>query len=227
MIPLFRRVRRRALRALVAIAIVSVTSPSTALAAPSSPTILVFGDSLSAGYGLAQDEGWVTLLQRRLAQRHLDFAVSNASISGETTSGGLTRIDEALGRVKPAIVIIELGANDALRGQPLDQTQRNLEALVTKSQAAHAKVVIVGMQIPPNYGKVYADRFQGLFGAVATKYHTALAPFLFAGFAEKLDLFQADHFHPNAEAQPRLLDNVWPALEPLLNAMVKPMIKGR
>jgi acyl-CoA thioesterase I len=219
MIPFVRSARRRLLAALLSsftAPLAFSATPSTAAAPRSSPTILVFGDSLSAGYGLAQDEGWVVLLSRRLAERHLDFAVSNASISGETTSGGLARIDEALDRVKPAIVVVELGANDGLRGFALEATRHNLETIVARSQAAHAKVVIVGMQIPPNYGKSYADRFAALFGEVAAKYHTTLAPFLFAGFAEQKNLFQPDGVHPLAVAQPRLLDNVWPALEPLL-----------
>ena len=216
-----RTSRRLLLAALACGAIAGLTSLSTVRAASSStaapkPTILVFGDSLSAGYGLARDTGWVTLLQRRLAAEHFDYDVSNASISGETTSGGAERIDEALARVRPAIVIVELGGNDALRGLSLDSTKANLETIVKRSQATHAQVLIVGMQIPPNYGKPYGDRFAALFREVAGKFHTALVPFFFAGFAERLELFQTDRIHPTAEAQSLLVDNVWPALRPLL-----------
>jgi acyl-CoA thioesterase-1 len=218
MIVRARPSRRRVLAVLAAGAIAALSTVSTARAAPSStkPTILVFGDSISAGYGLARDEGWVTLLQQRLAAEHFDYAISNASISGETTSGGVARIDEALGRVRPAVVIIELGGNDALRGLSLDATRTNLETIVTRSQAAHAKVLIVGMQIPPNYGKPFADRFAALFRDAASKTHSPLVPFFFAGFADRRELFQADGIHPTAPAQARLLDNVWPTLVPLL-----------
>ena len=195
---------------------------STAAAAQSSPSangapvILVLGDSISAEYGLPRDSGWVKLLDARLRERHDDYAIVNASISGETTSGGRARIDELLARVKPAIVIVELGGNDALQGLPLAGTQQNLDDIVTHSQKAGARVLIVGMQIPPNYGKAFGDRFAAVFSDTAKRRNAALTPFFFAGFADRFELFQADHIHPTVEAQGRLLDNVWPALEPLL-----------
>lgn len=195
---------------------------STAAAAESSPAanrgpvILVLGDSISAEYGLPRDSGWVKLLGARLRERHDDHTIVNASISGETTSGGRARIDELLARVKPAVVIVELGGNDALRGLPLDGTMHNLDDIVGNSQKAGARVLIVGMQIPPNYGKAFADRFAAVFSDTAKRHNAALTPFFFAGFADRFELFQADHIHPTVEAQGRLLDNVWPDLEPLL-----------
>jgi acyl-CoA thioesterase-1 len=194
---------------------------STASGAESSvhrqrPVLLVVGDSISAEYGLPRDAGWVNLLDARLRERHYDYEVVNASISGETTSGGLSRIDELVTRVKPSIVIVELGGNDALRGLSLDTSQKNLEAIVTRSQRAHASVLLIGMQVPPNYGKPYADRFAAMYTSTAQRYKTALTPFFFAGFADRFDLFQADRIHPTAAAQTRLLDNVWPDLQPLL-----------
>lgn len=191
-------------------------SSSQGSPAASAPALLVLGDSISAEYGLQRDAGWVRLLDERLKEQHAPYTIVNASISGETTSGGLARVDELLTRVKPAIVIVELGGNDALRGLDLATTQKNLDAIVARSQAAHAAVLIVGMQIPPNYGKAYADRFAGVFATTAKARRTALTPFFFAGFADRLDLFQPDRIHPTAEAQQRLLDNVWPDLKPLL-----------
>ena len=180
------------------------TLTSTAVAATSSndprrPVLLVLGDSISAEYGLQRDTGWVKLLDARLRERHFDYDIVNASISGETTSGGLSRIDELLGRVKPSLVIVELGGNDALRGLPLATTEKNLDAIVERSRAASASVLIVGMQIPPNYGKAYGDRFAAVFTSTAKRYKTALTPFFFAGFADRYDLFQPDRIHPTAE----------------------------
>ena len=198
-------------------------TPSTVNAAESSspsangkPVLLVLGDSISAEYGLPRDSGWVKLLDARLREERYDYDIVNASISGETTSGGLARIGELLQRVKPAIVIVELGGNDALRGLPLATSQQNLETIVTRSQAARATVLLVGMQIPPNYGKAFADRFAAIFTETARKHGTALTPFFFAGFADRLELFQPDRIHPTLEAQSRLLENVWPDLKPLL-----------
>lgn len=178
--------------------------------------LLVLGDSISAEYGLARDTGWVKLLEGRLRDEHYDYDIVNASISGETTSGGLSRIDELLARVKPATVVVELGGNDALRGLPVATTQQNLDAIVSRSQKAKASVLIVGMQIPPNYGKVFADRFAAVFTSTSKRYGTALTPFFFAGFADRFELFQPDRIHPTTAAQVRLLDNVWPDLKPLL-----------
>ena len=181
-------------------------------------TLLVVGDSISAGYGLARiDQGWVSLLQRALQPR--DIVVVNASISGDTTAGGLARIDELLQRVHPRWVLIELGGNDALRGLPLDMTRTNLREMARLSASSGARVVIVGMQVPPNYGRQYAQDFQGLFSEVARAERAALVPFLLAGVADGPDagtMFQADRIHPAAAAHPRMLDNVWKVLRPLL-----------
>ena len=183
-------------------------------------TLLVVGDSLSAEYGLARGSGWVALLEARLAaQPAPGVEVVNASISGDTTSGGRSRLPELLARHKPAIVVLELGGNDALRGLPLTMTRDNLVAMVQASKAAGARVVLVGMQVPPNYGRKYAEDFAGLFADVARTEKAALVPFLLAGIADgpqAATLFQADRIHPNAQAQTRMLDNVWPALQPLL-----------
>ncbi len=191
---------------------------STAHAAQSStpPTILVVGDSISAEYGLPRDSGWVRLLDARLREQRRPYRIVNASISGETTSGGRTRIDALLAREQPAIVIVELGGNDALRGLALPTMEDNLATIVDHAKKAHAQVLLVGMQIPPNYGKAFADRFAAVYTTVAKRYDVALTPFFFAGFAERFELFQADRIHPTVEAQGLLLDNVWPALEPLL-----------
>lgn len=177
--------------------------------------ILVFGDSLSAGYGLAQEAAWPSLLDKRLQEKRLDYSVVNASISGETTSGGRSRLDAALATHKPAVVIIALGANDGLRGLPIATTRANLTAMTESAQKAKARVLIVGMRIPPNYG-AYADQFHAVFGEVSKARKTALVDFLLEGVAMQPKLFQADNLHPTAEAQPRLLDNVWKGLEPLL-----------
>ena len=177
--------------------------------------ILVFGDSLSAGYGLAQEAAWPSLLNKRLQEKRLDYSVVNASISGETTSGGRSRLDAALATHKPAVVIIALGANDGLRGLPIATTRANLTAMAESAQKAKARVLIVGMRIPPNYG-AYADQFHAVFGEVSKARKTALVDFLLEGVAMQPKLFQADNLHPTAEAQPRLLDNVWKGLEPLL-----------
>lgn len=201
---------RSTLRLLILI-VVSLLAP-TAYAAK---TILVFGDSLSAGYGIRQDAAWPMLLQQRLQEKRLDYSVVNASISGETTSGGRTRIGEALSRHRPGIVILALGANDGLRGLPLAVTTENLTAIVRAARSAKARVLVVGMRLPPNYGN-YATEFHRIFGEVARKEKVSLVDFLLEGIADKPQLFQADTIHPTAEAQPRLLDNVWAGLMPLL-----------
>ncbi|BCB27812.1 esterase TesA [Sulfurimicrobium lacus] len=180
------------------------------------PTILVFGDSLSANYGVAVESGWVSLLQQRLMQNQYKYQVVNASISGETTAGGLTRIDTALATHKPAIVIVELGANDGLRGLPLQAMRDNLDGTIRACIARRAKVLLVGMRLPPNYGTAYNERFSMIYPALANKYHTALLPFLLEGMADKRDMFQADNLHPTAAAQPIVLENVWKRLRPLL-----------
>jgi len=178
--------------------------------------VLVVGDSLSAEYGLARGSGWVAVLQARLAPEFPQLAWRNASISGDTTSGGLTRLPQALAQTQPGVVILELGANDALRGLPLDLTRANLARMIELSRQAGARVVLVGMQIPPNYGKVYSEAFRGLFPDLAREYDVALAPFLLDGVATNRSLFQADGIHPNEAAQPVLADNVEPALRAAL-----------
>jgi acyl-CoA thioesterase-1 len=182
----------------------------------SAATILVFGDSLSAGYGLKPGEGWVSLLERRLQKEKPDYKVVNASISGETTTGGRNRIENALKTHRPSTVIVELGANDGLRGGTVETTRNNLEAIVDACRKAGARVVLVGIQLPPNYGMAYTDKFRQVFPDIARRKKTALVPFLFEGFADKPDYFQADGLHPAPIAQPLMLDLVWKALNPVL-----------
>lgn len=178
--------------------------------------ILVLGDSLSAGYGLPQESGWVWLLGRRLDAHRYPHRVINASQSGDTTAGGLTRLPVLLQRTSPAVLIIELGANDGLRGIAFDEIKTNLTDLVRSGKASGARVLVVGNRLPPNYGAAYTDRFQALFREVAEREQVAWIPRLLAGVAEDWGLMQKDGMHPNAQAQPRMLDNVWTALEPLL-----------
>jgi acyl-CoA thioesterase-1 len=172
-------------------------------------SVLVFGDSISAGYGMRVSESWPSLLQTRLGDA---FTVVNASVSGETTAGGLTRLPAALREHHPAIVILELGANDGLRGLPLPAAEKNLARMIELSQAAGAKVLLVSMQLPPNLGEAYTGKFRALFTTLATRYHLPVPPFLLEGVADNRELFQADQIHPVASAQPQLVDNVYPAL---------------
>jgi acyl-CoA thioesterase-1 len=181
-----------------------------------SATVLVMGDSLSAGYGLRARDAWPAELQRKLRADGGDHKVVNASISGETTAGGLSRLPHALKTHRPDVVIIELGANDGLRGLPLEAMQSNLVTMIAQSRAAGARVVLVGMRLPPNYGSAYANKFHEVFTSVATSEKTAFVPFLLAGFAERREWFQNDGLHPTREAQGAMVDNIWPALEPLL-----------
>lgn len=191
-----------------------------ATVAPASPrTVLVVGDSLSAEYGLARGSGWVALLDKRLAAEKIAATVVNASISGDTTSGGRSRLAALLAQHKPTHVVIELGGNDALRGLPLDMTRQNLAAMAQAAKAAGAKVMLVGMQVPPNYGARYSQDFAALFATVAKDQGAALVPFLLAGVADAPNadkLFQPDRIHPLAEAHPTMLANVWKALKPWL-----------
>jgi acyl-CoA thioesterase-1 len=180
------------------------------------PVVLVVGDSVSAGYGLSNGQGWVELLTRKLATEGYKYRVVNASISGDTTAGGRARLPALLAQHRPAVVVVELGGNDALRGGKLATTRDNLDAMVTGSQAAGAKVLVVGMEIPPNYGPAYAREFKEAFASVAGARKVPLVPSFFAGFGEDLAYFQPDRIHPTAQAQSRLLDNVWPQLAPLL-----------
>ena len=184
--------------------------------AQAAPVILIYGDSLSADYGLPQNTGWANLLAQRLEQKKLNYQVVNASISGETTAGGLYRIEQTLTTHQPAIVIVELGANDGLRGLSLDATRNNLEGIIQASRKHKAKVVIVGMQLPPNYGKTYAEKFQRNYIDLAKRYKLPLVPFMMEGFAGRRELFQADNLHPAVAAQPLILDNIWQGLLPLL-----------
>jgi len=186
----------------------------TVSAAPA--TILVMGDSLSAGYGIRQDEAWPVLLARRLQEQKLDYNVANLSISGETSSGGRSRFEQALKQHRPAIVILVLGANDGLRGLPAEVMRDNLAAMIAASRKADARVLLVGMRLPPNYGADYTQKFQRVFADLARAYKLPLAPFLMAGFAGQREMFQADGIHPVAAAQPLMLDNIWPKLRPLL-----------
>lgn len=179
-------------------------------------SILVFGDSLSAAYGLARAQGWVALIEERLKRERRNYSVVNASISGETSAGGRTRIAQALAKSHPAVVILELGANDGLRGLPLAQMSANLRAIVEQSKKAGARVLVIGMKLPPNYGPDYTAAFEHAFAELAKREHVALLPFLLEGFAEKEEYFQADHIHPTAEAQPLIAERVWRALVPLL-----------
>jgi acyl-CoA thioesterase-1 len=181
-------------------------------------SILVFGDSLSAAYGIAQTRGWVALLAERLKRERSDYSVVNASISGETTAGGAARMPKALTQHKPAIVILELGANDGLRGLPLQEMRQNLGAMVEQAQKAGARVVLVGMKLPPNYGPHYTQEFESAYPAVAKRYRTALVPFLLQDFADNEELFQPDRIHPTEAAQPLMLEQVWKALQPLLRS---------
>jgi len=187
--------------------------------AASPPVIVVVGDSLSAEYGLQRGSGWVALLQQRLKQDKVPASVVNASISGDTSSGGRSRLPALLARHRPAVVVIELGGNDALRGLPLTMTHENLATMARAARQAGAKVLLVGMEMPPNYGAKHARDFRDLFASVAKTEKTALVPFLLKGVAdgpEPLKLFQADRIHPNESAHPVMLANVWPALRPLL-----------
>ncbi|HTD07162.1 MAG TPA: arylesterase [Undibacterium sp.] len=182
-----------------------------------SKTVLVLGDSLSAEYGLARGTGWVALLEERLKQKRIDAAVINASISGETTSGGKARLGSLLSKHHPDIVVIELGGNDALRGLALDASEANFRDMIAMSRAAKAKVLLVGMQIPPNYGRDYTEKFFSIYPKLAKESKSELVPFLLDGVADKPGLFQPDRIHLLAQAHPRILDNVWPHLQILLS----------
>lgn len=184
------------------------------------PTILIMGDSLSAGYGIKPEEGWVHLLQQELIQKQQAIMV-NASISGETTSGGLTRLPKLLSTHKPNIVIIELGGNDGLRGQPLKIMRENLQTMIKLSQDSNAKVLLAGMQIPPNYGQRYTTQFRDIYPELAEKNKVQLIPFLLENIAGHSELIQGDNIHPTAEAQPLIVKNVTPPLLPMIKEMTK------
>jgi acyl-CoA thioesterase-1 len=189
-----------------------------AVASTAMPVILVFGDSLSAGYGIRVEQGWVSLLAQKIEHEGYGFHVVNASVSGETSAGGLARLPRALSLQQPRIVLLELGANDGLRGLPLQQTQDNLGKIITLLQQQHIRVLLLGLKLPPNYGERYTSGFAAMYQSLNKQYHVPLLPFLLENVALKPDLMQADGLHPNEQGQPLLLDNVWPTLVPLLRA---------
>ena len=182
---------------------------------------MVFGDSLSAAYNLSVEQGWVHILARRIESARLPWKIVNASVTGETTAGGLSRLPEDLRRHQPSIVVIELGANDALRGLPIAGMRKNLEQIVRFAKEARAEPVLVGMMIPPNYGIDYAAQFHAMYGKLASQAKVPLVPFLLAGLADQPEMFQADQLHPTAAAQERIADNVWKTLEPALRKKAK------
>jgi acyl-CoA thioesterase-1 len=190
---------------------------ATASASAETPVVLVFGDSISAGYGLPRvEQGWVALLQAKLKDQGYGYEVVNASVSGETTAGGLARLPRALGLHHPVVLILELGGNDGLRALPIPQMRTNLTQMIDLATAAGAHVLLLGMRIPPNYGAQYTEQFAAVYADLARAKHVALVPFLLNGIALTPALMQADGIHPDEAGQPRLLDNVWPALAPLL-----------
>jgi acyl-CoA thioesterase-1 len=200
----------------IRILLFSLWMTCSAAAATSERTLLVFGDSLSAAYGLQAEQGWVAQLQQRLASEGYGYHVVNASVSGETTSGGRNRLQRALGQHRPAVVLLELGANDGLRGLPVKETQANLRTMIQAAQAAGAKVLLLGIRIPPNYGPHYTRAFDAMYASLAADSKVPLVPFLLEGIALDTRYMQADGLHPNAAGQPRVLAIVWPKLKPLL-----------
>jgi acyl-CoA thioesterase-1 len=189
-----------------------------ALAAPA-PVVLVYGDSLSAGYGIHVEQGWVNLLAKKIAAEGYGFRVVNASVSGETTDGGLARLPRALEVQQPRVVLLELGANDGLRGLPLNGTRANLDKMITLLQSHQVAILLLGLRLPPNYGERYNSGFVSMYQDLAASHHIALLPFLLENVALTPGLMQADGLHPNEQAQPLLLDNVWPKLLPLLRTL--------
>ncbi|MFC0134172.1 arylesterase [Massilia eurypsychrophila] len=191
---------------------------AAALAHSAPKTVLVLGDSLSAEYGLSRGSGWVALLEQKLKAEKVDARIVNASISGETTSGGRTRLPALLTQHKPALVVIELGANDGLRGLPVAAAEANLRAMVDMARKNDAQVLLVGMRMPPNYGRDYTERFFSMYKTISTQMKAPLVPFMLEGVAEKPALFQADRLHPTAQAHPVILANIWPKILPLVKA---------
>jgi acyl-CoA thioesterase I len=185
-------------------------------AAAAEKSILVLGDSLSAAYGIPRQRGWVALLEEKLKRERPDYIVVNASISGDTTGGGRARLKPLIDKHRPAVLVIELGANDGLRGMPVVLLRSNLDAMIRDAQASGARVLLIGMRMPPNYGEVYAQSFEDAFREVARTHRIALVPFLLEDFADQLEFFQPDRIHPTAEAQPMMLERVWKELRPLL-----------
>jgi acyl-CoA thioesterase-1 len=206
-----------ALAASAVLAVLAAGVAPTAQAADT-PAVMIFGDSISAEYGLPQGSGWVALLDRRLQSEKIGYRVVNASISGETTLGGRNRIDAELAQHRPQAVVIVLGGNDGLRGVSLDTTRANLEYMITASRKINARTLLVGVRLPPNYGRTFSERFRLVFVDVARKTGTPLVPFIMESFGERRDMFQADGIHPTVQAQPMMLDTVWPALHNVLKA---------
>ena len=198
----------------VAVAAFAFAASGSAYSAPK--TVLVVGDSLSAEYGLARGSGWVALLEQRLKRENIDARVVNASISGETTSGGRTRLPALLQQHKPDVVVLELGANDGLRGLPVPAAMDNLRTMIQLAQQNRAKVLLVGMRMPPNYGRAYIERFAGMYRDLAGTYKVPLVPFMLDGVAQDPANFQADRMHPLATAHPIILNNIWPQFAPLV-----------
>ena len=195
-------------------ALLTMAASASAYSAPK--TVLVLGDSLSAEYGLNRGAGWVALMEQKLKAEKIEAAIVNASISGETTSGGRARLPALLTRHKPDVVVIELGANDGLRGLPVPAAEANMRTMIELAQKNKARVLVVGMRIPPNYGRQYTDSFFGMYKSLSAKYKTALVPFMLEGVADKPPLFQPDRLHPAANAHPIILDNIWPHILPLV-----------
>jgi len=198
--------------------LVLLLSPMPLTASDDQPTILVLGDSISAGYGVAVEDGWVGGLSARLEAENYPHRVVNASISGDTTSGGRARLPNAVERHKPDIVIIELGGNDGLRGQPLEAMRQNLQAMIEQARGAGARVLLLGIRLPPNYGRAYIERFIGVYEELAETTGVALVPRVLDGVGERREFMQDDGIHPNADGHAAILDNVWPTLLPLLKA---------
>ncbi|WP_371766949.1 arylesterase [Massilia sp.] len=199
---------------IAAVAVLGMTAAGSAYSAPK--TVLVVGDSLSAEYGLARGTGWVALLERRLKAEKIDARIVNASISGETTSGGRTRLPVLLQQHKPDVIVLELGANDGLRGLSVPAAADNLRTMIQLAQQNKAKVLLVGMRMPPNYGRAYTERFAGMYKDLAGTYKVPLVPFMLDGVAQDAANFQADRMHPLATAHPTILNNIWPQFAPLV-----------
>ncbi|WP_293005735.1 arylesterase [Nitrosomonas sp.] len=194
---------------IILIFVFTISAPAVAL----TKTIMVFGDSLSASYGMSTEAGWVTLLEQRLQSKYADYHIINASISGETALGGRNRIRQALETHRPEIVILELGGNDGLRGASIKSIHENLAAIIEECQQNNALVLLAGMQLPPNYGRTYTQKFQTIFPQLAENYQIKLIPFLLAGFGDKHEFFQADGIHPTEVAQKKIAENVWEVLQ--------------
>lgn len=210
--------RQRLLRWFSLCFLVSLLSAGALASAQAAPKILVLGDSLSAGYGIEVEEGWVEMLNQRLESQGYPHQVANASVSGETTEGGLKRLSRLLDAHQPEWVLLGLGGNDGLRGYPVKKMKANLAEAIEQSRTAGAQVLLLGIQIPPNYGRRYTDQFTAVYPELAEEEGVALVPFMLEGVATKREMMQNDGIHPNAQAQPAILNNIWPVLKPLLDS---------